>query len=247
MDENATPGAATVPGAAGSAGDEARTVHLYVFDGFADWEAAFAVAGIHNPQFQREPGTWRVRTVGAGRHSAPRSMGGVQVLPDLGLEDLQPAHSAMLILPGGVGWADDVSHHAAIAKAGEFLRRGVPVAAICGATAALARAGWLETRPHTSNALSYLKGTGYGGAAQYRDEAVVREGGLITAGGMAPLEFAREIFAELGIYDDDAREAWYQLYKTGKSAWFAKLARAAEAAADTLAAEAPDPAGLPRA
>ena len=40
----------------------ADTVHLYVFDGYADWEPAFAVAGIGNPQFHREPGRWRVRT-----------------------------------------------------------------------------------------------------------------------------------------------------------------------------------------
>ncbi len=205
-----------------------RTVHLYVFDGFADWEAAFAVAGIHNPQFQREPGRWQVKTVGPGRHAVPRSMGGVSVLPDMGVEDLLPDDSAMLILPGGTGWADDESHHAAIGKAGAFLRRGVPVAAICGATAALARAGWLDARPHTSNAASYLKGTGYAGADFYRDEPVVRDGTLITAGGMAPIEFAREIFALLGIYEDEALQAWEQLYKTGKSACYARLARAAQ-------------------
>jgi putative intracellular protease/amidase len=204
-----------------------RTVHLYVFDGFADWEAAFAVAGIHNPQFQREPGRWQVKTVGPGRHAVPRSMGGVSVLPDMGVEDLLPEDSAMLILPGGVGWEDDASHHAAIAKAGQFLRRDVPVAAICGATAALARAGWLDSRPHTSNALSYLKGTGYGGEAAYRDAPVVRDGKLITAGGMAPIEFAREIFALLGIYEGEVLQAWEQLYKTGQSAHYARLARAA--------------------
>lgn len=216
--------------AASQAGADApkRTVHLYVFDGFADWEAAFAVAGINNPQFQREPGRWQVKTVGPGRHAVPRSMGGVSVLPDLGVEDLLPDDSAMLILPGGTAWADDASHHAAIGKAGAFLRRGVPVAAICGATAALARAGWLDTRPHTSNALSYLKGTGYAGEGFYRDEPAVRDGNLITAGGMAPIEFAREIFALLEIYEGEALQAWEQLYKTGKSAYFARLARAAE-------------------
>jgi putative intracellular protease/amidase len=196
--------ATTAAAAAESAAPAPRTVHLYVFDGFADWEAAFAVAGIHNPQFQREPGRWQVKTVGPGRHAVPRSMGGVSVLPDMAVEDLQPDDSAMLILPGGSG-------------------------AICGATAALARAGWLESRPHTSNALAYLKGTGYGGAELYRDAAVVRDGTLITAGGMAPIEFAAAIFDLLGIYEPEALEAWVQLYKTGQSAYFAKLARAAEA------------------
>lgn len=205
-----------------------HTVHLYVFDGFADWEAAFAVAGIHNPQFQREPGRWRVQTVAAGRHALPRSMGNVAVMPDLGLEDLVPAHSRMLILPGGAGWADEAPHPAAVAKAAQFLDAGVPVAAICGATAGLARAGLLDAYAHTSNAPSYLAGTGYAGAGRYVDAPAVRDRGLITAGGMAPLEFAREIFSELALYEGEALEAWYQLYRTGRSAWFSRLARAAD-------------------
>ena len=56
------------------------------------------------------------------------------------------------------------------------------------------------------------------------------DGVLITAGGMAPLEFAREIFAALAIYDEDALESWYRLFKTGKSEHYARLARTAEAA-----------------
>lgn len=203
------------------------TVHLYVFDGYADWEPAFAVAGIHNPQFQREPGRWRVQTVGPRRHYGVRSMGGLAVVPDMGLDELRPGDSAMLIVPGGAGWEDGDRHAWAINKAGDFLDRGVPVAAICGATAGLARYGLLDDRPHTSNAAAYLAGTGYDGQAHYRDEPAVRDGGLITAGGMAPLEFAREVFRELAIYEDDALEAWYQLYRTGKSTYFAKLSRAA--------------------
>ena len=54
------------------------------------------------------------------------------------------------------------------------------------------------------------------------------DGVLITAGGMAPLEFAREIFAALAIYDEDALESWYRLYKTGKSEHYARLARELE-------------------
>jgi putative intracellular protease/amidase len=121
-----------------------------------------------------------------------------------------------------------MAHQPAIAKAMAFLDAGVPVAAICGATAGLARAGALDHRAHTSNALRYLNGTGYEGAANYRDEAAVRAGNLITAGGMAPLEFAREIFTQIRLYDDAVLEAWYQLYKTGKSEWFARLVNAAQ-------------------
>ncbi|KQV84562.1 DJ-1/PfpI family protein [Rhizobacter sp. Root1221] len=208
-----------------------QTVHLYVFDGFADWEAAFAVAGIQQPKFQRRPGQWQVRTVGPWRHAPVRSAGGLTVVPDLGLDQIRPADSAMLILPGGDGWEDnDSAHMWAINKAGDFLDQGVPVAAICGATAGLAKAGLLDDRNHTSNAQAYLNGTGYDGSAFYRNEPVVVGSGLITAGGMAPLEFARAIFSELGIYDDDVLEAWYQLYKTGQPAWYARMQQAAEGA-----------------
>ena len=46
---------------------------------------------------------------------------------------------------------------------------GVPVAAICGATAGLARAGLLDQRNHTSDAAGYLAATGYAGGAHYVD------------------------------------------------------------------------------
>ncbi|ARN18771.1 type 1 glutamine amidotransferase family protein [Piscinibacter gummiphilus] len=205
------------------------TVHLYVFDGFADWEPAFATAGLNNPDFQREPGRFEVRTVGAQRDTVVQSMGGLTVVPDLGLDQLRPADSAMLIVPGGRGWEADGAHVWAVNKAADFLDQGAPVAAICGATAGLAKAGLLDDRPHTSNAAAYLNGTGYDGADWYLDEPVVVDGNLITAAGMAPLEFAREIFRLLEVYDDDALEAWYQLYKTGQSAWFARLREAAAA------------------
>jgi putative intracellular protease/amidase len=205
----------------------AATAHLYVFDGLADWEPAFAIAGINNPQFQREPGRWQVQTVGVSR-AMIRSIGGVAVLPDMALQDLQAFDSGLLILPGGARWEDETAHLQATRKALDFLEAGVPVAAICGATAGLARAGALDHRAHTSNALRYLNGTGYDGAANYRDEAAVRAGGLITAGGMAPLEFAREIFVQLGLYDDAVLDAWYRLHKTGKSEWFARLVEAAQ-------------------
>ena len=99
------------------------------------------------------------------------------------------------------------------------------MAAICGATAGLARLGVLDDRQHTSNALAYLKGVPeYAGSDRYVDEPVVIDRGLITAGGMSALDFARAIFETLDVYEHQTLEAWYQLNKTGQSAWFAKMA-----------------------
>jgi len=111
---------------------KAETVYLFVFTTMADWEASFAIAGINNPRFQREPGRYRVVTVGRTKEPIT-TMGGVRILPDLTLDEISPAGSAMLILPGGDAW-ERGENTAAVAKAAEFLAVGVPVAAICAAT-----------------------------------------------------------------------------------------------------------------
>jgi putative intracellular protease/amidase len=206
-----------------------RNVHLFVYDTLADWEPGYAIAGINNPEYQVHPGRYRVRTVGRDR-SPVTTAGGVTILPDMAASELDPAESAMLIVPGGYVWdTGDVPEVAEAARA--FLAAGVPVAAICGATAGLARGGLLDDVAHTSNAAEYLKATGYGGAAHYRDEPAVRDGNVITAPGTAPLEFAREIFRVLELYEPRVLDAWYALYKTGDaSAFYALAAEAGQAA-----------------
>ena len=72
------------------------------------------------------------------------TMGGVRVLPDRLLADLDPAESALLVLPGA-DLFDAGGGDAFTAAAARLMAAGVPVAAICGATAGLARAGLLDT------------------------------------------------------------------------------------------------------
>ena len=209
---------------------ERRTVHLFVFDTLSDWEPGYAIAGINSPAFQPGPGRYVVATVGL-TEALVRTAGGLTVLPDTILDRVEPnpARNAMLILPGGSAW-DEGQNMEAAETARAFLAAGVPVAAICGATAGLARAGLLDGRRHTSNARGYLEATGYRGADLYQDEPVVSNGDLITAGATAPLEFAREIFRRLGVYEDRTLEGWYGLFKTGDPTYFFNLQ--AEAGAD---------------
>jgi putative intracellular protease/amidase len=201
------------------------TVHLAVYDTLADWEAGLAVAHVNDGRYQREPGRYVVRTVAAT--AAPVvTMGGVRITPDLTLDELRPANSAMLVLPGAQGW--DAGEHGAMAEAaGAFLEAGVPVAAICGATAGLARAGLLDTRRHTSNAAEYLAATGYAGGEHYVDAPAVRDGDLITASAVHPVEFAREVLARLDAYTPEVLDAWHGLYATGDPACFGRLMAAA--------------------
>ena len=200
---------------------EKQTVHLFVFDTLSDWEPCHAVAGINSPAFQAHPGRYEVKTVSETLKPV-KTVGGVTILPDLVLAELEPAQSAMLILTGGEGW-ENGSHESAVEKARSFLAQGVPVAAICGATAGLARAGLLDHIRHTSNALVYLQAMSYQGAALYQQEAAVTDGDLITAGATAPIEFACHIFRKLDIYSPEVLDAWYGLYKTGDPAYFFAL------------------------
>lgn len=195
---------------------------MAVYDTFSDWEAGHATAHINRALWHREPGTWQVKTV--ARSAEPiTSMGGMRILPDLVLDDLRPADSAMLILPGLETEHDPETPAAFARKAREFLAAGVPVAAICGATFALAQEGLLDDRPHTSNAAEYLSYTGYSGGAHFVQAPAVTGGDLITASGTSPVEFAREILARLDVFEPHVLEAWYRLYGTNDPAGFYAL------------------------
>lgn len=199
-----------------------QTVYLYVFNTLADWEPSFAIAGINNPAFQAQPGRFEVKTVGETREPV-RTIGGMTILPDMTLAEVEPAQSALLILPGG-NW-NAGQNLAALEKAREFLAAGVPVAAICGATEGLARVGLLDDRKHTSNALEYLQATNYQGAAHYQVQRAVTDGNLITAGAASAIEFAYQIFQKLTVYDQQTLDAWYGLYTTADPAYFYQMAQ----------------------
>ncbi|MBH5336187.1 DJ-1/PfpI family protein [Streptomyces pactum] len=202
------------------------TVHVAVYDTLADWEIGHVTAYLRNTTAQRPPRTgFAVRTVGATREPV-ETMGGLRVTPDLTLDELSPQDSALLILPGAATW-DEGSDNAPFARAARsFLDAGVPVAAICGATAGLAAEGLLDDRDHTSAAAGYLAATGYRGGDRYREAPAVNDRGLITAGPTEPVAFAREIFAELDVYAPEVLDAWYRLFAHSDASAFEVLAAA---------------------
>lgn len=204
-----------------------KNVYLFVFDTLADWEYGYAVAGINNPQFQKNPGRYKVVTVGANMR-AVTTIGGVRITPDVSIDTVLPAASAMLILPGGASW-DEGKNGEAAELAAKLLSKNIPVAAICGATAGLAHAGLLDDRRHTSNSRDYLAATHYKGAAHYVDAPTIRDGTLITASAMSPVDFAKEIFWCLDLYNQEVLDAWYGLFKTGDEKFFSELMKAAGA------------------
>jgi putative intracellular protease/amidase len=187
------------------------TPHLLIFDGFADWEPAYAIAEL------RRSGNHQVVTLGYSGEPVV-SMGGLCVLPDFDLAELDPETVRIMILPGGDRWEKEAMDAGLLALLNRLTAARTPIAAICGATVGIARAGLLKGRKHTSNGLDYLKQqvTDYAAEADYVDALAVRDRGLITASGLGAVEFAREIFAELGVFSAEEREEWYRLFKTGK-------------------------------
>ncbi|MER7467199.1 DJ-1/PfpI family protein [Streptomyces sp. NPDC097981] len=199
-----------------------RPVHLAVYDTYADWETGHTTAHLTGRGH-------RVRTVGFAAGRPVTTMGGVRIQPDLALADLSPEDSSLLILTGASLWdsGDELAPFAA--KAREFLAAGVPVAAICGATAGLARQGLLDARAHTSAASGYLaQQPGYAGAGRYVEADAVTDGDLITAGPTEPVAFAREVFARLDVYEPDVLDAWYRLFHDSDASAFPVLMAASE-------------------
>ncbi|MEN6391626.1 MAG: type 1 glutamine amidotransferase family protein [Syntrophomonas sp.] len=206
-----------------------KTAYFYVFDTMADWEAAFLLPELHSGRyFRKEAQKYAVKTVGLSKDPV-LTMGGVRVWPDLSLEDCSLEKAGVLILPGGNTWLEAI-HTPILKKTEEFLNAGILVAAICGATIALAQAGYLNNRYHTSNSLDYLKLTcaNYSGELYYQPGPAVADGNLITASGIAPLEFSFEVLKKLDVFTPVKLDAWYKLYNTQDAKYYYALMEAAD-------------------
>lgn len=185
-----------------------KHVCFFLLDQCALWEAACLAAGLeqfgHTTEF-----------VSLTR-SPIRSIGGLTLLPDAGLEEA-PERFDGLALIGGNAWRTE-----AAAAAEPLIRRalaqGAVLGAICDAAGFLGTLGLLDHVRHTCNDLADLRrwaGVWYGGEEQFLPRQAVRDGTLVTANGTAALEFAREFLLAL----DAAPEAdilnWYAFHKLG--------------------------------
>lgn len=169
----------------------AKTAYVLLFDGYADWEPASVMAEL------RRTFGYSVLTMGLNSETII-SMGGLKVTPNLSLSRFSPEMAAILVLPGGDTWATgEISHvsKAALATVGH----GRPVAAICAGTLALAHAGLLNDRLHTSNGREFVAKhvPKYHGEYLYRAVPAITDQLVITANGLAPFAFAVEIFRSL--------------------------------------------------
>jgi putative intracellular protease/amidase len=202
------------------------TAHLGIYHTLADWEVGHLLAELRTGRFTGT--SWNIVTVAESREPIT-TMGGIRIVPDILLKDLDPDSSNLLILPGGDMW-DAGGGGAFAALAERFLDAGVPVAAICGATAGLARAGLLDNRFHTSAAAGYLMATGYAGGEYYVEKRAVVDGDLITAGPQSPVQFACATLQRLGLMSERTLQAYEGLFHDGDAAAFPVLMQAQHAA-----------------
>lgn len=186
-------------------------IYVLVFDGLADWEPAHALTEL------RRADKRNVVTVGFdGR--AVVSMGGLRIMPDRPLNDVAVSQISLFLLPGGDLWdAGNYPEPELSALLRQLAADGIPIAAICGGTRALAGAGLLNDRRHTSTVPGDLDDVvGYSGGGHYVTAQAVTDRGVITASGLASVDFAREVFALLGVFSDRDRALWFDMYKSGR-------------------------------
>ena len=200
------------------------TIYVYVLDTLADWELGYVTSELHSGRFfKKDAERVSLKTVSYSKEPI-HTMGGLTVVPDCLIEDVVVDEKSVLLLPGADTW-NNPEHGAIIRKASEFLSAGATVGAICGATVALANAGLLDSRRHTSNGQGFLEmfSPAYKGQEFYVDEPSVADGNLITANPTGSLLWAKQIIERLGVFQSNTLELWYEYFSTGKPESFFAL------------------------
>ncbi|KQS23503.1 glutamine amidotransferase [Exiguobacterium sp. Leaf187] len=201
-----------------------KQMYLYVFDSVSDWEYGYVMAELKSGRyFKRGEKPLHVITVGVSRDTIT-TMGGLRVKPDITVEEMNVSEQDLIVLPGGESWGHPI-HDLMLKQVDNAFNQRAFIAAICGAVHGLAKAGYLEHFHHTSNDQSYLEMIypAYRGNTLHQNGSVVRDGQLITASGVAPLEFARETIGAMDVFQPNTLEAWYQLNKTNDATYFYQL------------------------
>jgi putative intracellular protease/amidase len=185
-----------------------KAYHL-VFDGLTDRETPYALCEINTSE--------NLKVVTVGLSDKPIvTMGGLQVTPEITINDVSFVDAGIFILPGGDMW-ERQSCPEVITLLHRLRAEKVPLAAICGATLEFARAGLLHNVRHTSNSKEYLKAKApdYKDDAFFVDELAVTDDHIITASGLGSIEFGREVIKLLKLFGETEIKEWFEMYKHG--------------------------------
>lgn len=204
-----------------------KNIYMYVQDTMADFEHGYLMHALSLQTMLGEP---KVRLLTVSKEKKPiKTVGGMTIVPDCDLSDIDTANIDALLLIGADSWLnseqDDV-----LELASKLLRDDILVGAICGATLGLAEKGILDNRSHTSNASFYLSQMSrhYQGHSYYKDEIAVQDGNLITASSAGSLSWAKLIVDELGLYSKTTVEAWFNYFSTGDPKYYIEMMNSLE-------------------
>ena len=194
-----------------------KEVIFVLLNEFADWEGAYISTCLNIGVKPGSPIKYTVKTLSTSKNPI-RSIGGFNVLPDYGINDM-PEDYAGLVLIGGTNWFSPEAGQI-VPLVEKAIQEKKLVAGICNASVFLGMHGFLNEVKHTSNGLDYIKqyaGEKYTGEAHYINKQAVRDENIVTANGTAPLEFCREILYVLEADTPEIIEESYQFYAGGFS------------------------------
>jgi protease I len=168
---------------------EGRNVAILAEDLYEDPELWY-------PYYRLKEAGADVKLVGSGRAEKFHSKHGYPVTPDLNADQARVADFDAVVIPGG--YSPDLMRRNPnmVAFVKDMDAAGKPVAAICHAGWMLVSAGILKGRQATG--FKSIKDDMVAAGADYRDEAVVVDGNLITSRFPADLpQFCRAIIEQL--------------------------------------------------
>ncbi|MBB5226673.1 glutamine amidotransferase [Treponema ruminis] len=202
------------------------TVYIYLLATLADWEIGPVSAELNSRRFFKNNAPELIVKTVARSKEPVKTMGGLTLIPDCTIDEIKVSEKTVLILPGANTWSE-AENAQIIQKASDLLSRGGTVCAICGATVALANAGLLNDRPHTSNGKGFLEMfcPDYKGQKFYVNQPAVKDGNLITGSATGSLLWAKLIIEKLDVFKPETLEAWYAYFSTGKQEHFFAMMR----------------------
>jgi putative intracellular protease/amidase len=202
-------------------------IFLYVLDTLADWEISLLMAEINSGRYLRKD-IEKPKIVKVGNSLTPiKTMGGIEIVPDIDVDSINFNNGDLIVLPGADTWQNEQNQKIIDKIKGND---DIIVAGICGATIALADNGLLDNKRHTSNDIEVLKmfSKKYKGENLYENKCAVVDGNLITATGLAPLEFTFEVIKKINVMESNTLNAWHNLYKTKEPKYFFELMKSLE-------------------
>ena len=204
-----------------------KNIYMYIQDTMADFEHGYLMHALSLQTMLREP---KIKLLTVSKEKKPiKTVGGITIVPDCDLSDIDTADIDALLLIGADSWLNNEQDDV-LELASKLLQENILVGAICGATLGLAEKGILDNRYHTSNASFYLSQMSkhYQGHSYYKDEIAVQDGKLITASSAGSLLWSKLIVEELGLYSKTTVEAWFNYFSTGDPKYYIEMMNSLE-------------------